>query len=142
MLKRKKERMETINYLQSTVEAQAKQITVLEERDSSRTQEIYRMRATHDSMVTAMQTWTLEALESRDISETNAEEIAEICGFDLNHEYDVTVTVEYNFTVTGRNKEDVENEVLSIDFDAINYNDDVISYCSAEVSDTSIHKSW
>jgi hypothetical protein len=80
------------------------------------------MNSTRD----AMQTWTFEAIENRTIDESDAEEIAEICGFQLTKEVEVEVTVTYSMTVTAGVNDDVEDIVNNINFNSIDYDTSVI----------------
>jgi hypothetical protein len=80
-----------------------------------------------------MQTWTLEALAQGSINETEAEEIAEIVGFELTKEFEVEVTVMYSVTVNARDEESAQNAIHDIDFDTVQYNDESISYLSSSI---------
>jgi hypothetical protein len=91
------------------------------------------VRQQRNRMRNEMQEWTLEALDANDITESQAEEIAMICGFDLTKEFEVEVTVLYSVTVNARNEEDAQNAINDIDFDSVSYNDDSISYLSSSV---------
>jgi len=79
-----------------------------------------------------MYTWTMNALEEREISETNAEAIAEICGFELSKEFELEVTVQYSVTVNARDEESALNLIHDIDFDSVSYPDGV-EYISGSV---------
>jgi hypothetical protein len=85
-----------------------------------------------------MQDWTMAALEEREISETNAEEIASICGFELTKEFEVEVTVQYSVTVNAKNEEEAVNAIHEIDFDSVSYNDDQISWLSSSIDSVDI----
>jgi len=80
-----------------------------------------------------MQEWTLEALEHGTIDESDAETIAEICGFELTKEFEVEVTVTYSVTVNARTEEDATNAIHDIDFDTVQYNSDNISWLSSNI---------
>ena len=97
------------------------------------TQRSYADSADKNRMIDSMKDWTLNALEEREISETNAEEIADICGFELTNEFEVEVTVMYSVTVNARTEEDAQNAIHDIDFDSVSYNDDSISYLSSSI---------
>ncbi len=84
-----------------------------------------------------MHTWTMNALEEREISETNAEEIAEICGFELSKEFELEVTVQYSVTVNARDEESALNLIYDIDFDSVSYPEGV-EYISGSVDRTEI----
>ena len=79
-----------------------------------------------------MKEWTLNALEEREISETNAEEISNICGFELTNEFELEVTVQYSVTVSAPNEEAAMNLIHDIDFDSVSYPDGV-DYLSSSV---------
>ena len=81
----------------------------------------------------AIQAWTLEEFENGQLTESQAEEIAGICGFELTKQVEVEVTVTYSMTVTTGPTDDVEDIVNNIDFDTIQYNDDNISYMSSSI---------
>jgi hypothetical protein len=81
----------------------------------------------------AIQAWTLEEFENGQLTESQAEEIAGICGFELSKEVEVEVTVTYSLTVTAGPTDDVEDIVNNINFDTIDYDSDVISSLNASV---------
>jgi hypothetical protein len=85
-----------------------------------------------------MHTWTTTELENQDITKEQAEAIAEICGFELTNEVEVMVTVEYSMTINVPAGEDAEDIVNDIDFDAISYDTDKISYVSSSISNIEI----
>ncbi len=80
-----------------------------------------------------MQTWTLKALEEGTINESEAEEIAEIVGFELTKEFELEVTVLYSVTVNARDEESPQNVIHDIDFDTVQYDSDNISWLSSSV---------
>jgi hypothetical protein len=123
----------TEEFLKSQIVQKDERIAQLDEHIQKLTQRSYADSADRNRMVESMQQWTLEALQSRDISETNAEEIAEICGFDLTKEVEVEVTVTYNLTVMVPHDEDAESIVSDIDFESVSYNSDNITWLSASV---------
>jgi hypothetical protein len=84
-------------------------------------------------MVEAMQEWTFAALESGTINEDEANEIAEICGFELTKEFEVEVTVMYSVTVNARDEESATNVIHDIDFDTVQYDSDNISWLSSSI---------
>jgi hypothetical protein len=79
-----------------------------------------------------MQEWTLEALDCGGIDESTAEEIANICGFELTKEFEVEVEVQYSITVNARNEEEAKNAIYDIDFDSVSYGEE-IQYLSSSV---------
>lgn len=119
--------------LQESIEKKDAMIVSLQDRMSAMSQRSYADSAERNRMVESMKEWTLEALSARDISETNAEEIAEIMGFELTKEVEVEVTVTYNLTVQVPHDEDVESIVNDVDFESVSYNSDNITWLSASV---------
>jgi vacuolar-type H+-ATPase subunit I/STV1 len=72
----------------------------------------------------AIQAWTLEELENGQLTESQSEEIAGICGFELTKEVEVEVTVTYSMTVTTGPTDDVADIVDNINFNSIDYDSD------------------
>jgi len=97
------------------------------------TQRSYSDSAERNRMVESMQEWTMEELSNGQITESQANEIAEIMGFDLTKEVEVEVTVTYNLTLQVPHDEDVESIVNDIDFETVSYNSDNITWLSASV---------
>jgi hypothetical protein len=85
-----------------------------------------------------MYDWTINALEEREISETNAEEIAAICEFELSKEVEVSVTVEYTISLKVPFGEDEESIVNDIDFDNVAYDMERVNYLSSMITDMQI----
>ena len=123
----------TEDFLRDSLAKATLRVTELEEHIQKVTQRSYADSADKNRMVESMQEWTLNALEEREISETNAEEIAEIMGFELTKEFEVEVTVMYSVTVNARNEEEAQNAIHDIDFDTVNYNSDNISWLSSSI---------
>ena len=123
----------TEDYLKSQVAEKEQRIVQLEEHIQRVTQRSYTDSADKNRMVEQMQEWTLSALETGTINETEAEEIAEICGFDLTKEFELEVTVLYSITVNARDEESAQNAIHDIDFDTVQYNSDNISWLSSSV---------
>ena len=130
----------TEDFLRDSLAKATLRVAELEEHIQKVTQRSYADSADKNRMVEAMQEWTLNALEEREISETNAEEIAEIIGFELTKEFEVEVTVMYSVTVNARTEEDAINAIHEIDFDTVQYNDDSISYLSSSVDRVDIQQ--
>jgi hypothetical protein len=108
-------------------------VTQLEDHIQKVTQRSYADSAEKNRMVEGMQEWTLSELESEDISESQAESIAEIMGFELEKEFEVEVTVMYSITVNARTEEAAKDAIHDIDFDTIDYNSDSIQYLSSSI---------
>jgi hypothetical protein len=84
-------------------------------------------------MVEGMKDWTLSELSNEDITESQAEQIAEIMGFELTTEFELEVTVLYSVTVNARDEESAQNVIHDIDFDTVQYDSDNISWLSSSV---------
>jgi hypothetical protein len=89
--------------------------------------------AERNRMRNEMHDWTLEALDCGTLNESEAQEIADICGFELTKEFELEVSVMYSVTVNARNEEEAHNAIHDIDFDSVSYNDDAIKYLSSSV---------
>jgi len=123
----------TRDFLETTLAQNKERIAQLEEHISKVTQRSYADSADKNRMVEAMQEWTLGELENQDITEEQAEAIAEIMGFELTKEFEVEVTVLYSVTVNARTEEDAQNAIHDIDFDTVQYNSDNISWLSSSI---------
>jgi hypothetical protein len=97
------------------------------------TQRSYADSAERNRVTESMQEWTLSQLGEGQLTESQAEEIAEIVGFELTKEVEVEVSVTYNLTLQVPYNEDVESIVNDIDFESVSYNSDNITWLSASV---------
>ena len=122
----------TEDFLKSQLESANVEIEQLKEHIQRVTQRSYTEAAERNRMRNEMQEWTLEALDDGSITESQAEEIANICGFDLTKEFEVEVEVQYSITVNARNEEEAKNAIYEIDFDSVSYGEE-ISYLSSSV---------
>jgi hypothetical protein len=123
----------TQEFLQSQIKIKDERIANLESHISTVTQRSYGEAAERNRMRNEMQEWTLEAMDSDTINEDTAQEIADICGFELTKEFEVEVTVMYSVTVNARNEEEATNAIHDIDFDTVDYNSDSIQYLSSSI---------
>jgi hypothetical protein len=123
----------TREFLETQLTENKTRIAQLEEHIQKVTQRSYADSADKNRMVEGMQEWTLNELENGDITEEQAEAIAEIMGFELTKEFEVEVTVLYSVTVNARTEEQAQNAIYDIDFDSVSYNDDSISYLSSSI---------
>jgi hypothetical protein len=123
----------TEDFLKSQIVQKDERIANLESHISTVTQRSYTEAAERNRMRNEMQEWTLEALDCGGIDESTAEEIANICGFELTKEFEVEVEVQYSITVNARNEEEAKNAIYDIDFDTVDYNSDSIQYLSSSV---------
>lgn len=125
----------TQEYLRSQMDEKVDKIIQLEKalesaRDINRSN-AREMNDTRD----AIQAWTFEELENGQLTESQSEEIAGICGFELTKEVEVEVTVTYSMTVTAGPTDDVEDIVNNINFNSIDYDSQAI-----DLSDVSIDR--
>ena len=123
----------TEDFLKSQIVQKDERIANLESHISTVTQRSYTEAAERNRMRNEMQEWTLEAMDSDTINEDTAQEIADICGFELTKEFEVEVTVMYSVTVNARNEEEATNAIHDIDFDTVDYNTDSIQYLSSSI---------
>ena len=123
----------TREFLETTLVQNKERIANLESHISTVTQRSYTEAAERNRMRNEMQEWTLEATDDGTISEDTAQQIADICGFELTKEFEVEVTVLYSMTINARDEESAQNAVHDIDFDTVSYNDENISWLSASV---------
>ena len=123
----------TEDFLKSQIVQKDERIANLESHISTVTQRSYTDSADKNRLVESMQEWTLSELENQDITEQQAEAIAEIVGFDLTKEFELEVTVLYSITVNARDEESAQNAIHDIDFDTVQYNDENISWLSSSV---------
>jgi len=122
----------TEDFLRDSLAKATLRVAELEEHISRVTQRSYGEAAERNRMRNEMQEWTFEALEQASINESEAQEIADICGFELTKEFEIEVTVMYSITVNARDEESAQNLVHDIDFDSVSYPEEV-AYLSSSV---------
>ena len=136
--------METINatteFLKTEITKRDERIANLEENLQRVTQRSVTEAAERSRLRNEMQEWTLEAIDNDSISEDIAQEIADICGFELTKEFEVEVTVLYSVTVNARNEEEATNAIHDIDFDTVSYNSDNVSWLSSSIDRVDIQQ--
>jgi len=89
--------------------------------------------AERNRMKNEMQEWTLEEFDNGQITESQAEAIANICGFELTKSIEAEVTVTYNVSLQVPIGEEAEDIINDIDFESVSYNSDNITWLSASV---------
>lgn len=122
----------TREFLESQLVANKARINQLEEAHAQAIQRSFGEAAERNRMRNEMHEWTLEQLDSAVISEDTAQEIADICGFELTKEFELEVTVQYSVTVNALNEEAAMNLMYDIDFDSVSQPDG-ITYLSSTV---------
>ena len=123
----------TREFLESRIVENETRIKQLEEHIQTVTQRSYGEAAERNRMRNEMQEWTLEQLDEDSLTQSQAEEIASICGFELSKEVEVEVTVQYSITVNLPYGEDVQDIIHDIDFDTVSYNDEKITWLSSSI---------
>jgi hypothetical protein len=127
----------TREFLESQLVQNKERINELEKHIQEVTQRSYGEAAERNRMRNEMQEWTLEQLNDSVISEDTAQEIADICGFELSKEFEVEVTVQYSITVNAKNEEEAMNLMYDIDFDSVSHPEG-ITYLSSTVDHVDI----
>lgn len=123
----------TTDFLNAQIVAKDSRIQSLEENIQRITQRDYQNSSALQSMRDAMHEWTMKELQDNGITEDQASEIADICGFELTKEVEVEVTVIYNITLQVPHDEDAESIINDIDFESVSYNSDNITWLSSSV---------
>lgn len=127
----------TREFLETRLVENETRIKQLEEAHATVVQRSYGESAERNRLITEMHEWTLEELENNGITESQAEEIANVCGFELSKEFEVEVTVQYSVTVNARNEEEALNAMYDIDFDSVSYGE-AVTYLSSSVDNVEI----
>ena len=122
----------TSDFLKAEILKKDARIKQLEDAHATVVQRSYTEAAERNRMRTEMQEWTMEALDNANINESEAEEIANICGFELTKEFELEVSVQYSITVNARNEEEAMNLIHDIDFDSVSEPEGV-TYLSSSV---------
>jgi hypothetical protein len=122
----------TEDFLKATIAKQEERINDLVSHSQRLAQRDYDTAGTLQKLRDDLHAWTMNALEEREISETNAEEIADIAGFELTQEFELEVSVQYSMTVNAKNLEEAMNAIHDLDLDSISY-DEPITYLSGTI---------
>jgi hypothetical protein len=122
----------TREFLETTLVQNKTRIEQLEKHIQEVTQRSYGEAAERNRMRNEMQEWTLENMSDGTISEDTAQQIADICGFELAKEFELEVTVQYSITVNAVDEESAINSIHEIDFDSVSYGEEV-TYLSSSV---------
>ena len=109
----------TEDFLRDSLAKATLRIGELEQHISTVTQRSYGEAAERSRITNELQEWTLEAMNHGTIDESTAQEIADICGFELTKEFELEVTVQYSITVNAPNEEEAMNLIHEIDFDSV-----------------------
>jgi hypothetical protein len=115
----------TEEFLRDSLAKATLRIGELEEYIQKLTQRVVTEASERGIIRNEMQEWTLEALEHGTIDEDTAQQIADICHFELLKEFEVEATVLYSITVNARSEEEAINLIHEIDFDSVSYPDEI-----------------
>jgi hypothetical protein len=122
----------TEDFLKATIAKQEERINDLVLHSQRLAQRDYETAGTLQKLRDDLHEWTMNALNEASINEAEAQEIADIAGFELSKEFELEVTVQYSVTVNARDEESALNLIHDIDFDSVSYPDGV-EYISASV---------
>jgi hypothetical protein len=122
----------TEDFLRDSLAKATLRVAELEEHISKVTQRSYGEAAERNRMRNEMQEWTLEAIDCGTLNESEGQEIADICGFELTKEFELEVSVMYSITVNARNEEAAHSAIHDIDFDTVSYDEPVV-YLSSSI---------
>ena len=122
----------TEDFLKSQITTRDFRITQLEEHIQKVTQRSYTQASELQTMRDAMHEFTMEQLDQEALTQGQADEIADICRFDLSKEIEVEVNVVYNLTLNVPHGTDVESVINDIDFDSVSYGEEV-TYLSSMI---------
>ena len=109
----------TREFLETQLTENKNRVEQLEKHIQEVTQRSYGEAAERNRMRNEMQEWALDNMSNGTISEDTAQEIADICGFELSKEFELEVTVQYSITVNAVDEESAMNLIHEIDFDSV-----------------------
>ena len=124
----------TEDYLRSQIAEKNERILTLEQHIQRVTQRDFNTAAELNALREDLKAFTVREFQNNDITNEQAEQLAVIGGFELTNEVEVMLTVEYSMTINVPAGEEVEDIIHDIDFDAISYDTDKITYVSSSLS--------
>ena len=127
----------TEDFLKATIAKQEERINDLTAHAQRLAQRDYDTAGTLQKLRDDLHEWTMNALEEASINEAEAQEIADIAGFELTQEFELEVSVQYSVTCRARDEESALNLIHDIDFDSVSYPEGV-EYISGSVDRTEI----
>ena len=122
----------TEDFLKATIAKQEERINDLVLHSQRLAQRDYDTAGTLQKLRDDLHKWTMNALEEASINEAEAQEIADIAGFELTQEFELEVSVQYSMTVNAKNLEEAMNAIHDLDLDSISY-DEPITYLSGTI---------
>jgi hypothetical protein len=88
------------------------------------------------STIEQVKDWTLEQVANGAIEFDTAQELASILQFDLKQEFEVTIQVEYNFTVRASTDSEVQEIIDNLDIPRLDVDECEDGYIWGEVVDS------
>jgi hypothetical protein len=122
-----------ISALQEVIQKKDGYIASLKEDLSNLSNRATTLQIERNNLINEVKEYVIESLSNDEMSNTVAEILADLCGFELTKEVEVEVTVTYNLTLQVPHDEDTESIVNDIDFESVSYNSDNITWLSASV---------
>jgi hypothetical protein len=122
-----------ISALQEVIQKKDGYIASLKEDLSNLSNRATTLQIERNNLINEVKEYVIESLTNDEMSNTVAEILADLCGFELTKEVEVEVTVTYNLTLQVPHDEDTESIVNDIDFESVSYNSDNITWLSASV---------
>ena len=128
----------TEEFLRKQISDKDIRIQTLESEVQTSSNKRYETANQLQSMRDALHEWTIEEFRNGQLTEEQAEAIADIAGFELTQEVEAEVSVTYNITLQVPIGEDAEDIINNIDFEAITYDMDNVTWVSANVDSVQI----
>lgn len=128
----------TEEFLRNQITELQERVKTVEESHARVVQRDFSTSAALNAMSQSLREWTMENLENRAINDEQAQELADIGGFELTKEVEAEVSVTYYMSLEVPVNVDPEEVINNIDFDAIVYDIDYVTHLSSSVNDIDI----
>ena len=117
----------TTEFLARQIDEKDARITQLEESHARLAQRDMHTAATLNKLREDLKDWTRNELREDNITQEQAEALAQLGDFKLTLAYDVTMLVEHTFTVELQSDEDIDDVISTIEFSADSYHTELIN---------------
>lgn len=117
----------TTEFLARQIDEKDARITQLEESHARLAQRDMHTAATLNKLREDLKDWTRNELREDNITQEQAEALAQLGDFKLTQAYDVTILVEHTFTVDLQSGEDIDDVISTIEFSADSYHTELIN---------------
>jgi hypothetical protein len=117
----------TTEFLARQIDEKDARITQLEESHARLAQRDMHTAATLNKLREDLKDWTRNELREDNITQEQAEALAQLGDFKLTQAYDVTMLVEHTFTVELQSDEDIDDVISTIEFSADSYHTELIN---------------